>query len=287
MDIDIDNLIDSIVNKLKSIRGIKAIVLGGSRADGSNRPDSDIDLGIYYDDPDEFDVIGVKKLANEINEIPNPIVTVIGEWGKWVNGGAWLTVQGQRVDFLYRDLNFVSQIIQDCKKGIKQSDYYQQPPYGFHSYIYCAEIKICEVLFDPENIIQKLKLEVKDYPQALKKTIINGFLWDAEFSLEHCKKFAQRGEALLVSGCLTRITSDFVQALYALNDTFFIGDKKLYKQEPEFTVKPGDFLNRMDKILGNIGNSSIEMTQTVDSLKQLLEEFIGLAGLRYTPKFRK
>lgn len=287
MNIDIDNLINSVVNKLKLVKGIKAVVLGGSRADGSDRPDSDIDLGIYYDNPDGLDLAGIKEIANEINDTPNPIVTAIGEWGKWVNGGAWLTVQGQRVDFLYRDLNFVSQIIQDCKKGIKQSDYYQQPPYGFHSYIYCAEIKICKVLFDPENIIQKLKLEVKDYPQALKKTIINGFLWDAEFSLEHCKKFAQRGEVILVSGCLTRTASDFIQVLYTLNDTFFIGDKKLYKQEPEFTVKPGDFLNRMDKILGNVGNSSVEITQTVDSLKQLLEEFIGLAGLRYTPKFRK
>ena len=287
MNLDIDELINGIVNKLKLIKGIKAVVLGGSRADGSNRPDSDIDLGIYYDNQDKFDLDGVKRLANEINDIPNPIVTAFGEWGKWVNGGAWLTIKGQRVDFLYRDFNFVSKIIQDCKKGIKQSDYYQQPPYGFHSYIYCAEIKICKVLFDPENIIQKLKLEVKDYPQALKETIISGFLWDAEFSLEHCKKFAQRGEVLLVSGCLTRIASDFIQVIYALNDAFFIGEKKLYKQESEFAVKPNDFLNRINRILGDIGRSSEEMSQTIDGTKQLLEEFIKLAEPQYIPKFRK
>ncbi len=230
---------------------------------------------------------GVKKLANEINDTPNPIVTAIGEWGKWVNGGAWLTIKGQRTDFLYRDLNFVSRIIQDCKKGIKQSDYYQQPPYGFHSYIYCAEIQICKILFDPENIIRKLKSEVKDYPQALKKTIINGFLWDVEFSLEHCKKFAQRGEILLAAGCFTRIASDFIQVLYALNDTFFIGEKKLYKQEPEFAVKPDNFINRMNEVLGKIGNSDAEMAKTFNDTKQLLDEFIELAGPQYTPKFRK
>jgi predicted nucleotidyltransferase len=44
MNVDINNLIGHIVSKLKSIRGVKAVVLGGSRADNSNRSDSDIDL---------------------------------------------------------------------------------------------------------------------------------------------------------------------------------------------------------------------------------------------------
>lgn len=68
---------------------------------------------------------------------------------------------------------------------------------------------------------------------------------------------------------------------------FFINDKKFYKQELGFAIKPNNFLSRINKILGNVGNSNLEMTKTVDSVKQLLEEFIGLAGLQYVPKFRK
>ena len=44
MDTNIDLLIGDLINKLKNISGVKAVVLGGSRADGSNRPDSDVDL---------------------------------------------------------------------------------------------------------------------------------------------------------------------------------------------------------------------------------------------------
>ncbi|MFC4100123.1 nucleotidyltransferase domain-containing protein [Paenibacillus xanthanilyticus] len=37
-----------IVDFLKEIDGVQALVLGGSRARGTDNPDSDIDIGIYY-----------------------------------------------------------------------------------------------------------------------------------------------------------------------------------------------------------------------------------------------
>ena len=279
-------LISQLVNRLKFVGGVKAIVLGGSRADDTHRPDSDIDIGIYYLDQNEFDLKQIQTIANAINDTSAPTVTAVGEWGRWVNGGAWLTIQGQKVDFLYRDLIFVRQIIQDCKKGMRQADFYQQPPFGFHSYIYCAEIRTCRVLFDPENLISKLKAEVQEYPKALKNTIVNDFLWDAEFSLLQCKKSALRGEVLIVAGCLTKIASDFVQVLCALNEIFFINDKKIYKQEKALRLKPDNFLERLNRILGQIGNSDIEMEKTLFEVEGLFDDFVKLAGDLYHPKFK-
>jgi hypothetical protein len=31
-------------------------------------------------------------------------VTNFGAWGPWIDGGAWLQFEGQKVDWLYRDL---------------------------------------------------------------------------------------------------------------------------------------------------------------------------------------
>lgn len=42
------DIIDSIIRSLKDINGLEAIVLGGSRAKGTHGPDSDIDIGLYY-----------------------------------------------------------------------------------------------------------------------------------------------------------------------------------------------------------------------------------------------
>ena len=46
---DTQALIDHIVQRLRRVEGVVGIVLGGSRARGTHTPDSDIDLGLYYD----------------------------------------------------------------------------------------------------------------------------------------------------------------------------------------------------------------------------------------------
>jgi predicted nucleotidyltransferase len=88
-------IVRSLVDTIKDVHGVKAIVLGGSWTAGVQRPDSDIDLGLYYQQDDPPDIDRIHKIASELNDFANPVVSNLGEWGKWVNGGAWLTIKGQ------------------------------------------------------------------------------------------------------------------------------------------------------------------------------------------------
>ena len=282
---DLNAFLQVIVAKLIKVDGLQAIVLGGSWASGTQRPDSDIDLGLYYREASSLDINQIRKIANELNDFPDPEVTELGGWGRWVNGGAWLTVKGQRVDFLYRNIDFVSMIIDECNRGETQFDYLQQPPYGFYSYIYCAETQMCKILYDPQNAIAGLKSKVSSYPELLKSNIIHGFLWHAEFSLEVAKKSANSGDVYFVAGCLTRIASSLVQVLYALNETYFISDKRLKKDVEQFSLKPQDFALRLDRILGEIGRDSKKIEETLLNTQSLLSEVIELCRDQYTPKF--
>ena len=63
------------------MQGTKTVVLGGSYASGSQRPDSDIDLGLYYNDDAPLDIAHIRKIAEELNDLPHPVVTNLGEWG--------------------------------------------------------------------------------------------------------------------------------------------------------------------------------------------------------------
>jgi hypothetical protein len=281
----VDGLLSQLVDELKVVPGLKAIVLGGSRADGTHTSDSDVDIGIFYDDQLRLDTEAIKRLANSINDTPGPTVTSLGGWGKWVNGGAWLTIKGQRIDLLYRDLSFVKRIINECKNGLIESDFYQQPAYGFHSFIYCGEISIAKILFDPAGAISELKEEIKEYPQAPKRMIVNEFLWDAEFALPQCDKGAQRSDTLFVAGCLTRIASDLVQVLYAINEVFFVSEKKFFKQEVAFNLRPNNLSARVRRMLGQIGRSREEMLETVLESKTLIEDTKQLAGGLYKYSF--
>ncbi|RVX41729.1 nucleotidyltransferase-like protein [Nonomuraea polychroma] len=43
-----DEDLHAVAARLAGVPGVAAVVLGGSRARGTHRPDSDIDLGLYY-----------------------------------------------------------------------------------------------------------------------------------------------------------------------------------------------------------------------------------------------
>jgi hypothetical protein len=97
---DDDAFCHYVVGRLAGLPGVQAVALGGSRASGTNRPDSDWDFAVYYRgafSPDDLRAVGWPGMVFEI-----------GGWGGGVfNGGAWLQVDGRKVDVHYRDLEDV------------------------------------------------------------------------------------------------------------------------------------------------------------------------------------
>jgi hypothetical protein len=55
-------------------------------------------------------------------------------------------------------------------------DYTQQPPFGFFSGTYLGEIAVCIPLFDPEGRLEPLKRRVADYPEALRRAVVQDSL---------------------------------------------------------------------------------------------------------------
>ena len=269
-------LLQQMVDHLRPVHGLRSIVLGGSYASGSQRPDSDIDIGLYYDENLPLDVHQIRSIASLLNDVPNPTVTDLGGWGTWVNGGAWLTIGGQRVDFLYRNLDFVSSTIEDCNEGLVRSDYWQQPAYGFHSFMYCTETAICCPLYDPDQVIERLKAKVVHYSPHLKQAIIKNFLWSARFTLENTSKPASRGEVYLVTGCLARTIHCFVQVLYALNETYYLSEKKLEADLDSFSIRPHNFLERISTLLGATGTTSAHLQESLAKTEVLYNELATL-----------
>src|SRR6516225_1584458 len=163
----------TIVGELQGIPNIAAIVLGGSYACGHARPDSDIDVGIYYHEKSPFSIDKIRSVANKIcSDGTVPIVTELYGWGPWVNGGAWIQTPAGEVDFVYRNLNQVQTVIHDGQQGNWRHDYDQQPPYGFRSVVYFGETSICLPLYDPDGEISRLKESVARYPGSLRHRII-------------------------------------------------------------------------------------------------------------------
>jgi predicted nucleotidyltransferase len=93
-------LAESVAERLGRIEGVAAVALRGSRARGDAGADSDVDLGIYYRSGRRPPLAALRRLAEELDRSRPITVTAVGEWGPWVDGGAWLRIGEQRVDWL-------------------------------------------------------------------------------------------------------------------------------------------------------------------------------------------
>ena len=215
---DFETLIPDVVDNVKNVAGVKAIVLGGSRARGTHTSSSDIDLGIYYNANHLLDLGELAKVATRLDDKNRTdLITAIGGWGPWINGGGWLRIQSFPVDFLYRDLDKIEAVIRSCLDGKVEIFYQPGHPYGFLSSIYLGEIAICQPLWDPEGAIAELKSKVSPYPIEMQEAVIQKFGWEIDFSIEIAKKSIEKADVTYAAGCCFRAVMCMLQVLFALN----------------------------------------------------------------------
>jgi predicted nucleotidyltransferase len=275
----------SAVAALSALEGVVAVVLGGSYARGTHHADSDLDLGIYYSESAPFAVEEIRRVATQLSDSTPPVVTDFYEWGPWVNGGAWIHTAAGKVDFLYRQVEQVEQTIQEAWRGVSHHHYHQQPTFGFSSVIYLAETHVCVPLFDPHGTLARLKHGVASYPLKLQQALVADSLWGAEFTFLFARKFAAGGDVYNTVGCLARISGYLTQALYALNETYFITDKGALDALQRFTLCPAGYREKLARVLAHPGETAAQLTAAVDSLAALWQEVVMLAGGAYTPKY--
>ena len=217
-------------------------------------------------------------MAEALNDTPRPTVTGFGGWGQWVNGGAWLTVRGQRVDFLYRGLERLEHWIAESERGEWEQDYYVQDAYGFRSYIYLGELALCWPLHDPECVLAALKARIAVYPPALRAGLIRTWLTVSARSFYALRQAAARADAYMAVGCLTRIVAMLTQVLFALNETYFVTDKGALERIEGFPRRPADYTGVVRELLGRPGTTRAALEATAARLEALHGEVAALCA---------
>jgi predicted nucleotidyltransferase len=267
---DIKSLIQEIAEQVKNVRGVTAIVLGGSRARGTNHSASDIDLGIYYDSRHPLDLNELARVATSLDdENRTELITPIGGWGPWINGGGWLRIQSVPVDFLYRDLDKVNVVIDSCLDGMVEIFYQPGHPHGFVSSIYLGEIAICQPIWDPEGLIAELKSKVIPYPIPLQKAVVQNFAWEIDFSIGNAQKSIARADVAYAAGSCFRSVMCMLQVLFALNKEYWLNEKGAVAIANNFKIKPLNFQSRVAEIFTLLSATPETINQSVSLLKEL------------------
>ena len=258
-----------LAERLIGVRGIRAVVLGGSRARGEHTAESDVDLGLYYRAP--LDVEAVGEVARAVAG-PEAQVTATGEWGPWVDGGGWLRIDQAPVDWIYRDLARVQRSWRDAQDGRFSWHFQVGHPLGVPDFTYAAEAALAVVLTDPSGEFTALQQQARQYPPRLREAVISGALWEAGFCLDIARKAVSRLDSAYISGCLFRAVLLCAHALYAHAGRWLANEKGAVTAAGRLPDSPASFATRAQAVCAGTGATEEQLHATLTAAEQLLDD---------------
>ena len=271
-----EQLLARLTDTLSRVPGICAIALGGSRSRGLATKHSDYDIGLYYAAEEPIDVTALQGIVAAIDDRGRKAsVTPIGGWGRWINGGGWLTIGGTRVDLLYRDLVRVGEVVNDSRKGSIERQYQAGHPHAFVSTIYMGEVAYCRSLWDPAGRLAELKKLTVPYPQALRKAMVDMFLREAEFAIAVARHGRGLQDPVYVAGCAFRCTACLCQVLCAINGAYLLHEKGAVAAAEALARRPDAFSSGIIHALGAIAGA--QTAEGLNVLEHLLMETRAMA----------
>jgi predicted nucleotidyltransferase len=264
----VDAWLGDLAVRLGGVNGVVGVTLGGSRARGEHSPGSDYDLGLYYRPP--LDTGALLALARAVSG-PAAEVTEPGAWGPWVDGGAWLRIEGAPVDWIYRDLDRVQAAWDDAQRGQFRFNAQTGHPLGVPDFAYAGEVALGIVLHDPTGHLTDLQEATRSYPAALADAVVER-LWEADFLLAGLRKSVQREDCAWVAGCLFRVVLLCAHALHGRAGRWLVNEKGAVTSAGRLPISPPQFSDRARHLLGHVGTTMAELVNTLDQADELVSD---------------
>ena len=250
---DDDAFLAYVGDRLAGLPCVRAVTLGGSRAEGTNQPDSDWDFSVYYRGP--FDPQPLRDLG-----WPGE-VTEVGGWSKGVfNGGAWLEVDHRKTDVHYRDLDVIDREIAAAREGRFSIEPLMFHLAGIPSYLVLAELSVKRVLHG--------QLPTPEYPAALRRRARETWWRRADLTLRYTREYpARHGRLTQCVGLVAQAASQAAHAVLAERGEWVTNEKTLL-------ARAG--LGQVDELIAGAGAGATALLDVVDKTRAACLDALGV-----------
>lgn len=230
MDTALQQKLDALVQVVRQTAdGPCAVALAGAHAKGMADAASDIDIFLYAQQ--------AKPLAERrrlITAAADPGTTPYLDpdfeatpWG----GSMDFRYQGTPVEVAARTLALTDRRLQEGLNGQFEIIPATWTSNGYYTFVYLSELHFVRPVYDPDGILAAYKQQVAQYPPKLRRTIANTFFWRANTWLDnfHYQSAIQRADIWFCGPIVMHTVLDMAQVVFALDETYFTGDKKLLR----------------------------------------------------------
>jgi predicted nucleotidyltransferase len=242
-----EEFLEMVVTGCRGLPNAEAVSLGGSRARGDFRPDSDWDFAVYY--RGEIDVRPFDELG-----WPGRVFRPF-EWGRVMYGGAVFDVDGRHFDIHYRNLDVVEHWSAEAVEGR-----FEVHILGFHlagipTYMLPGELAIGRTLWGD--------LPRPRYPEALRRSAPSAWLERAFRELDYASYWASSENPVSCAGALAKVVLQGAHARLAHRRVWALNEKRMVQWAE---------LTHLYKRFSNLGSSVPDLGLAIRAVTAALAE---------------
>lgn len=240
-------------------QGRYAITIGGSRGKRIADNRSDIDFRLFAED-----FVGGAEYSE--TEAWRQFCQVVERW----------RAQGIEIDYCWnRTIAEIDQQLDGWVNGVIQPIDLVWAIWGYHL---LTDLSNQVVIEDPTGLIAGWQARLTPYPPALRRAIIQKHMeslnyWRNDY---HYRSKVERGDVVFLAGISSRLVHDMLQVLFAINETYFVGDGNNLKYVANFARKPERFAERAHAVLYPATAENAFSAQYT-ALMELIDEVAQLA----------
>jgi len=255
----------------QTVYGSCAIALAGAHAKGTADISSDLDIYLFAECFLPADQR--HTLIRTISDPDKPIYISNNADGRPWGGSMDFYFDGIPVEINIRTFALVDKIVNDSLSGKFEIVPATWTSNGYYTYVYLSELNFIVPVWDPNGYLSMRKALVVTYPEPLRNAIIRRFMDRAETWLDnfHYNTAIERCDLLFIAPIILHTVLDMVQVVFALNRTYFNGDKKLEKALNAMPLCP-QFLKTKLSFLLTAAHDRTVLSNQRDILRSIRDE---------------
>ncbi len=269
MEYNTEKTLQLLINGISQLKEVQAIGISGSKIEIPKAGEGDIDIFIYCGVIPEIEER--RTVVKQLDYLLQEEKINVFEGGHWGTGD-FIHINGVETWLMYFTVNETLYDVESILNG----DY----PDKLDNYYYpvgrCAMLKDISVLYDKDGFLYSLKQELSEYPEKLAGILTQYHLEKLD-DTEDLERAVTRKDVLFYHFAVDIAIDHLLQALFAINRTYFPSRKRTLAFINSFNIKPENCGEQLLKVI-RLGACTESLDQSyglwrkvVGELKKLYE----------------